>query len=380
MLRRLRKPAGIEAGIEAEIDALAARRAALEGQLAEAKAASEKAAATIRAHLVEGDLSDSAAIARAETANREAAGRIATLEDALRSVAERLLDAERRQTEALDRAKREAVAGELEAGAAAVDELAAEVGRAAGALAKATAGLVAALKHAPHLTSRENGRPLPADRLASVIVADALADAAPFLFRTVRLPGVTEATIALHRGVFGRAGVRFEAAPADFVQPLPAGEIASVVASGPMRSLATSIRVGDAAPALPSPAPEPMPTFRPRVKGAALLFMTAGAKWLTVAGGRFSSVGRGVQRLPIPVAEAALRAGIAEDMAGARGKELAEQARALRAAQKGQAASPLDTVPIAQCHDLGLFDIEGMADADIDQQRRDWLAERGRAA
>lgn len=334
------------AGLVTTRDNLQARQTALAVEL-------EQAVVRRREVLIQG--SDAAAIAEAERACRDVEGTAAGIADALAEVERRIGAAEAKIEDARIIGEREAAAATLERDGKAIDAAAERVRQAVAALATAQAALADAITvtSAPHFGKYDfAGR---RNREAPEVVAAYLTG---HMIATT-LPGL-DVSEAMRRISSGGWTDRRLIEPTEHELP------AKALLTDPMREAAARVRAGEASPDLPR-FHRPEPDFTPAVHEVQV-YVLQPFRYGTGEGRMPAIVTRVIDRVPVPVAERAIAAGLASE---AEPPNLANLRARRPAVTNG--------VNIFDFHDLG-FDIAEWKAEEVARRRAAWLAEEERDA
>jgi hypothetical protein len=240
--------------IEHELTKLEGRRA----QLAESlDAATHNAidASAVRGEMII-DNRDQQTLEEANAKVREAEERRVALDDALRTLDQKIAETTTRFEEAKDKAERDRIAQVLEQEADAVEKASLAVDKAAKQFASAYRQLRCAMSPASCLRTPDRHR-LGEDRVAALLAAEALAGAIPDLF--IHKPDELGVASALHRGFpLGDDVVRDVTRDQQQLDKSSgAREHAELLIATRLRAKADAIRAGHEPPVLPSAPPEP---------------------------------------------------------------------------------------------------------------------------
>ncbi|MCJ2077891.1 hypothetical protein MKK68_19965 [Methylobacterium sp. E-016] len=355
----MRRPTAIRtdappaASPEAELAGLVTTRANLQARRDALKVEVEQAIAARRALLIEGG--GAAAISDAERACREAEGTAFGVDDALAEVERRIAATEERIREQRAASERETSATALERDGAAIDAAAEQVRQAVATLASATTALASAIspRAAPLFAKRDmhgvrNGE--PPERIAAFLVGHMIATAMPLI----------EVAEAGRQERFGWVSRR-EIEPKDGNVP------ERPLLTDPMRDLAARVRGGEASPVL-SAYHQPEPDFEPGREEIAV-YVTSEFSYVRKTGYVAEVVSVTLASLPVPVAEQAIKRGVASRDEPDNWSALLRQAE-LRSRQHRN---------IFEYPPLG-FNLEEWRAAETKRRRDAWLAEQGREA
>jgi hypothetical protein len=310
------------ATIEGELTKLERRRAQLAESLDGATHNAIDASAARRELIIANR--DPRTLDEANAKVREAEEARVALDDALRALDQKIAETTTRFEAAKDKAERDRIAQVLEQEADAVEKETLALDKAAKQFASAYRQLRAALSPASYLRTLETR--LREDRVASVLGAEALAGAVPDLF----LNDIDEYGFGsiLSRGfALGEDMVRFKTRDTQRLEPSSARDHAELLITSRLRRKAAAIRSGDEPPVLPSAQPEPDRRVQPRPSERNVLFL----KKVRYTGRSSKPVlcDAWTAHVPVPVAEAAIKAGLAmdadTDAARAKMKEMMER-------------------------------------------------------
>jgi hypothetical protein len=330
------------ATIEGELTKLERRRAQLAESL-DAATHSAIDASAVRRELIISNR-DRDALEEASAKVRDAEERRVALDDALRTIGQQISELTARFEEAKDKAERDRVAQALEQEADKVETASLVLDKAAMQFASAYRQLRSAMSPASCLRTLKE--PLREDEVARLVAAEALAGAVPGLFAEER--GEVAVISVLRRGLsIGDGAVLFESVrdPKEWEYAPGARKHAEVLITTRLREKATAIRAGDEPPVLPSAPPEPSRHI-PKPPQRHVLFLRP-VRY--TRGSRPVLYTAWTAHVPVPVAEAAIRQGLAldadTDEAREKMREMSEQRR--RIPQRlGPAVTIDDTVDL----------------------------------
>lgn len=341
-----RSPEAELAGLITTRDNLRARQTALAAEVEQAVAA--------RRELLIGN-ADAAAISGVERTCRELEGTALGVSDALAEVERRIQATEQRIEEARAAGEREAAAATLERDGKAIDTAADRVRRAVEDLAKAGDALAAAITptSAPLFAKRDMTgvrNTEPPERVAAFLVGHMIATIIPAL-------DVAEA---------GRQE-KFGWISAKPIEATDGDEPAKVLLTDPMRMLAELVRSGETSPVL-ARTERPEPDFEPGYDEVEI-FPLEEFTYLRRTGYLPEIVSVRQQRIPTPVAEEAIRQGLASRAMPENWATLLQQA----AAGSRYGRSVFETAALG-------FNLEEWRAAEAKRRRDAWLAEQREAA
>ncbi|KAA2236949.1 hypothetical protein [Salinarimonas soli] len=335
------------AKLETELVDLTRRRTDLETRLAQARATADTATAERRRFLVETDGADARAFSKIEAACRDAADRVAGLEDAVTTVADRISTTEAAITDAKAKADRERVANQIDDGAEAIDKAARNLREAM----KATGQAYAALRQALRSGGFRLGDHVDAESFAKAALAEGIEMLDPGFCRSA-----------------ARMFIQGYGDPAETVRKIQTDEA---------RRLADAVRSGTMPiAALPSRLTPVMPEFSPGFRIQRVVLKRP-IKWRAVGGGW--EMASDICSVPAPVAATAL----AQDLAHT---DDSPEGRAAIAERNGGPQPPsrlLDGNPVhltwGECHDIGV-DLARERAKEIERLEAEWRAEHPEAA
>ena len=295
------------AAIERELTKLEQRRAQLAESLDAATHNAINASAARRDLIIANR--DQRTLDEANAKVRGAEEQRLALDDALRALDQKIAETTTLFEEAKDKAERDRVAQVLEQEADAVEKEALAVDKAAKEFASAVQKLRSALSSASCLRTPDRHR-LGEDRVAGLLAAEALAGATPDLF--VDQPDELGVASVLHRGFpLGDDVVRFVTRDQQrLCKTAGAREHAERLITTRLRAKADAIRARHEPPVLSSP-PEPMHHVGRRPVQRHVLFLQAVR--YTNRFGEPVLHDAWSARVPAPVAEAAIKRGLALD-------------------------------------------------------------------
>jgi hypothetical protein len=239
---------------------------------------------------------------------REAEERRVAIDDAMRALDIRIIEVTARLADAKDKAERERVTQMLEKEADEVEKASEALDKAAKQFASAYQQLRYTMSPASCLRTLE--APLREDKVASIVAAEALAGAVPGLFSEER--GEVAVISVLRRGLsIGDGAVLFECLKdaTEWTNAPGARKHAEVLITTRLRERAAAIRSGNEAAVLPSAPPEPNRRV-PKPPERHVLFLKPVR---FTRGGKLVLCSAWTARVPVPVAEAAIRQGLALD-------------------------------------------------------------------
>jgi hypothetical protein len=294
--------------IEHELTKLEKRRT----QLAESlDAATHHAidASTVRRELII-DNRDQQTLEGANSKVRKAEERRVALDDALRTLDQKIAETTTRFKEAKDKGERDRIAQVLEQEADAVEKASLAVDEAAKQFASAYRQLRGAMSPASCLCTPDRHR-LAEDRVAGLLAAEALAGTTPNLF--VDEPDELGVSSVLHRGFpLGDDVVRYVTRDQrQLVQPSGARDHAALLITARLRAKADAIRARREPPILPVAPPEPVRHIRLHPTERHVLFLQPVR--YTDRFGQPVLHDAWAARVPAPVAKAAITRGLALD-------------------------------------------------------------------
>lgn len=347
------KPTAEAASHESELAGLVTTRDNLQARQTAIAAELEQAVARRRELLIQG--SDAASIAQAERACREVEGTAAGITDALAEVERRIGATEDKIEDARIASEREAAAASLERDGKAIDAAAERVRQAVADLAKAQAGLAAAITvtSAPHFGKHDFGGRRSGE--APEVVAAYLTG---HMVATV-LPGL-DVSEAMRRIPAGGWTDRRLIEPTEHEAPVKA------LLTDPMREAAAQVRAGEASPDLPH-FHRPEPDFTPEVSNMQV-YVLQPFRYGTGEGRMPAIVTTVISTIPAPVAERAVAAGLASEVEPSN-----------LASLHARRPAAINGVNVFAFHDLG-FDLAEWKAEEIARRRAAWLAEQDRQA
>jgi len=339
--------------LESELTGLITTRDNLQARQIAIAAELEQAVTRRREVLIQG--ADAAAIAEAERACRDVEGTAAGVADALAEVERRIGAAEAKIEDARIIGEREAAAAILERDGKTIDTAADQVRQAVADLAKAQAGLAAAITvtSAPHFDKYDFGGRRSGDApevVAAYLTGHMIATALPGL-------DVSEAMRKIPAG--GWTDRRL-------IEPTEHEAPAKALLSDPMREAAAQVRAGEASPDLPR-FHRPEPDFTPSVSQVQIYVLTP-FRYGTGEGRMPAIVTTVISTVPAPVAERAIAAGLASEVEPSN-----------LASLHARRPAAITGVNVFAFHDLG-FDLADWKTEEVASRRAAWLAEQDRQA
>jgi hypothetical protein len=232
------------------------------------------------------------------------------LDDALRALNEKIAETAKRFEEAKDQTERDRVAQLFEQEADAIDKEALAIDRAAKQFASAYKQLRSAMSPASCMRTPERDR-LAEDRVANMIAAEALAGASPDLFHN-DIDGFGIASVLARGFPLGEDLVRFKTRDAQDLEASSGRKHAEVLITAHLRAKALAVRSQEEPAALPSPLPDPIQhLIRQRPAQRHVLFLEP-VRYIG-RNGRPVLHAAWTAHVPVPVAEEAIKRGLALD-------------------------------------------------------------------
>jgi len=339
--------------LESELAGLTTTRDNLQARQTASAAELEQAVAARRELLIQG--SDAAAIAEAERTCREVEGTAAGIADALAEVERRIGITEDKIEDARIAGEREAAAATLERDGTAIDAAAERVRQAVAALAAAQAALAGAITvtSTPHFGKYDFGGRRSGE--APEVVAAYLTG---HMIATM-LPGLDVSEVMRKIAAGGWTDRRL-------IEPTEHELPAKALLTDPMREAAAQVRAGEASPDLPR-FHRPEPDLTPQIEEVQV-YVLQPFRYGTGEGRMPAIVTRVIDRVPVPVAERAIAAGLASDVEP---RNLTDLHARRPAAVTG--------VNVFAFPDLG-FDLADWKAEQVARRRAEWLAEQDRQA
>jgi hypothetical protein len=332
------------ATIEGELTKLEQRRAQLAESLDAATHNAINASAARRELIIANR--DQKSLEDANAKVRDAEERRVALGDALLALNQKIAETTTGLEEAKDKAERDRIAQVLDQEADAVEKESLAIDKAAKEFASAFRKLRSALSPASCLRTTERHR-LREDRVAGLLAAEALAGAAPALF--VQEPGELGVASVLARGFpLGDDVVRFVTRDQQRLgKSSGAHEHAELLITTRLRDKAAAIRSGHEPCILPSAPPEPPP--RPRRPAQRHVLFLHPIRY-TDRLGRLVMHDAWAARVPAPVADAAIKRGVAIDA----DTEAARNKMTEMAELRGRRSARMPAVTVEDSIDLGV--------------------------
>jgi hypothetical protein len=296
------------AEIERELTKLEKRRTELAESL-DAATYNAISTSTVRRELIIANR-DQRAIEEASAKLCEAEERRVALDDALRTLEQKITETTKRLDGAKDQAERDHVAQHFEQEADAIDKAAMAVDKAAKQFASAYGQLRSAMSPASCMRTPERER-LADDRVASMIAVEALAGASPSSFHN-DIDEFGSASVLSRGFPLGEDLVRFKTRDAQELEASSGRKHVEANITARLRAKALAIRSREELATLPSPPPDPIQHLtRQRPAQRHVLFLEP-VRYIG-QNGRPVLHAAWTAHVPLPVAEEAIKRGLALD-------------------------------------------------------------------
>jgi hypothetical protein len=332
------------AALEGELSKLERRRA----QLAESRDAATDKAIQLSGerHQLIIDDRDQQTLGKANAKVREAEEQRVALDDALRALNVQIAETTKKLAEAKGQAERDRVAQLFEQEADAIDKAASAVDKAAQQFASAYRQLRSAMSPASYMRTPERDR-LVEDRVAGMIAAEALAGASPSLFYN-DIDGFGIASVLSRGFPLGEDLVRFKTRDAQELEASSGRKHAEALITAHLRTKALAVRSREEPATLPLPPPDPLQHLtRQRPAPRHVLFLEP-VRYIG-RNGRPALHAAWTAHVPLPVAEEAIKRGLALDVDTAEARD-----KMTEMMQRRPRRGPAPAVSIEDTIDIGV--------------------------